>query len=111
MTNAVEFLPEGEVIESLQRKAEKQADSAIQNKKRLAKRPFDLRLAPASCCGIGNTPMGRHRLPGPHRADLVCRVVTNGEHKVEPGRVGQGEFIPGLAASTADRDMRLVELP
>ena len=53
---------------------------------------------PRTAAGIWNTPMGSHGLSWPYRADLLGRVIANRKDKVELGRAGQGEFIPGLAA-------------
>src|ERR1700719_973789 len=100
LADVVEFPLECKAVETLKWKAEKQTDSAIQDKKCLAKRSFYLGFASMNCRWVWNAPMGGRRLSRPHRADLFRGVVANREHKVEPRRTGQREFIPGLAAQT-----------
>src|SRR5262245_51865840 len=50
---------------------------------------------------ICNTPVRRHRLARPGRADLAGRVVTYREHEVERRSSGLSEFVPALAAQPA----------
>src|SRR5262249_3548302 len=45
---------------------------------------------------IGNAPMRRHRLAGPHRTDFARRVVADGEGEIERRRAGLGELVPRL---------------
>ena len=52
---------------------------------------------------VRHTPMCRHRLPRPVRADFARGVVANGEHEIERDRAWNGEFIPALAAQTLVR--------
>src|SRR5262249_6820958 len=45
---------------------------------------------------IGNAPMRRHRLAGPHRTNFAGRIVADGEGKIERWRAGLRELIPRL---------------
>ena len=57
---------------------------------------FDLRSFGAR--GIRYAPMGGHGLARPDRADLVGRVVADGEHEIQVGRTWRRKFVPGLRA-------------
>ena len=50
--------------------------------------------------GIFQTPVGRHWLAGPDRADFRRRVVADGEDEVHFGGTGLRELRPILAAQT-----------
>src|SRR5689334_3687109 len=83
LADAVQFPLERKAVMTLQRKAEKQTDSSIQNKERFAVRSLDLNFTSANRCWIGNAPMSGHRLSGPQRANFFSGVVTNCEDEVE----------------------------
>ncbi len=100
LSDIVELPLECEAVESFQWQAEQEADSALENKKRIAKRPFDFRFGSMNGRWVWNTPMGGHRLSGPDWANLFRRVVTNRKNKVEIGRARQRKFIPCFAAQT-----------
>ncbi len=54
--------------------------------------------------------MRSHGLSWPYGADFLGSVIANRKDKIELGRTGQGEFIPGLAAQTLGGQARDFEL-
>lgn len=111
-TDVVEFLLQGKPVNGRMRKTEKQADSPIQQEKRITERPLYFFRSTANGCRIRNTPMRRHRLPGPHRTDLVRGVVTNCENEVKLRGPRCRKLVPTLAPKPRCRnacDFKLVQ--
>ena len=110
LADVVEFPLESEAVESLQGKAEEETDSAIEDQEGVSEGAFGIGLSPANGGRVGHTPMSRHRLTGPYRADLFGGVVTDGQDEVKFGSSGLGEFIPGFAVKTPSWDVGDFEL-
>src|SRR5690606_14888242 len=90
-------------IEAVDRQGEHQLDPPLQHE-RGVQECLRLLLGRAFLRGgIGDSPMGRHRLTRPDRARFAGSVVADGENEVEVGRPGAGEFLPALAAKALGR--------
>jgi hypothetical protein len=76
---------------------QEEADSAIESDEGVAEGSVDL-FGRALHGGIGNAPMSGHGLARPDRADFTGGVIANGKDKIEFGRAGFGELVPGFAA-------------
>src|SRR5215475_9008298 len=72
----------------------------MQHPVRILERKRDLSRRAFGFGWIGNAPMHRHRLAGPHRTDLAGRVVADGEGKIERRRAGLRELVPRLRTKT-----------
>src|ERR1017187_2712974 len=83
----VDFFLERQPVQRSEREAKEQADSSVQQKKSLAESLLHLLACSLHCGGIGNTPMGGHRLAPHPRADFVGGIVTDGETEIEPGSI------------------------
>ena len=83
MTDVVQFFLQREIVETFERKAEKQTDSPIKKEVSVPKGSLDIRFAAANRRRIGYTPVCRHWLSRPYRADFIGCVVTDGEDKIE----------------------------
>ena len=79
-------------------KREEKADTSVENNKSIVKCACNLLGRACRCRGIWNAPVRSHRMSGPEGTDLLCRVVTHREDKVQLRRIWSGEFIPRLAA-------------
>ena len=55
---------------------------------------------PVALGGVRQTPMGRHRLARPNRANFIGRVVTHGEDEI--GGAWRSKLIPVLRAERRD---------
>src|SRR5262249_18735955 len=83
-------------IEAADRQGRENADALMQHPVRILERKRDLGRGAFGFGRIGNAPMRRHRLAGPHRTDFARRVVADGEGEIERRRAGLGELIPRL---------------
>jgi len=110
-TDVVEFLLQGEFVYRGKEQAKKETDSEINNEEGISEGLFDLLRRANNCCrGGGNAPVCGHRLARPHRTDLFCGVVTDGEYKIELWGIQICKLIPTLAPETARRNMRELKL-
>src|SRR3982751_4295867 len=62
------------------------------------------------CSGVGQSPVGGDRLPGPHWTYFVRRVVAYSKYKVHARRAGPCEFIPVLTAKLRCRKTHCSDL-
>src|SRR6266436_1821607 len=83
-------------IEAADRQRRENPNALMQHPVRILERKRDLSRGAFGFGWIGNAPMRRHRLAGPHRTDFARRVVADGEGKIERRRAGLGELIPQL---------------
>src|SRR5207302_3243142 len=79
-----------------ERQTHEDPDAVLQRGEGLAERRALRKLAAFNRCGIGHTPMGRHRLPGPHRTGFARGVVANGEHEIHVRRASRSKYCPAL---------------
>src|SRR5262249_18167081 len=85
-------------IEAADRQGRENANALMQHPVRILERERDLSRGAFGFGWIGNAPMRRHRLAGPHRTDLARGVVADGEGKIERRRARLGELVPRLRA-------------
>src|SRR5450631_2755393 len=109
--DVVDFLLEREPVEGREREAQEEADSSIQQKESFTESLLHLLFGSLHGGGIGDTPVGGHRLARPHRADFVRCIVTNGENEIEPGGVRLGELFPALTAQASRGQVSHFQLP
>src|SRR5262245_31456327 len=89
---------QAELIEASDRQRRKDPDSLKQHSVRILKRKGDLGWRAFGFGWIGNAPMCRHRLTGPHRTDFARCVVADGESEIERRSARLSELIPRLRA-------------
>src|ERR1039458_2755507 len=110
MTDLIDFLLDGQFVETRQWQAQEKTDPAVENHESLAEGLLDL-LGCAGYCGrVRYTPVRGHRLPRPDRADFFGSVVTDGKHEVQVRGVGLREFVPILATCVTGWQFRDFEL-
>src|SRR5262249_36173730 len=83
-------------IEASDRQRRENSNAWMQHPVRILERKGDLSRGAFGFDRIGNAPMRRHRLAGPHRTDFARRVVADGEGKIERRRARLRELIPRL---------------
>src|SRR6204780_5899366 len=110
MPNLVNFLFDCEPIQSWKRKAQEQTYSAVEQKKRVAKRFLDSLLASSNRCRVGYAPMSCHGLAGPDGTNLFGGIVTNREHKIEIRSTRLSQLVPCLASETIRGKAGLLKL-
>ena len=66
----------------------RRADTAVEHEVGVAEGFFDLLRRACDGGGVGDSPVGSHRLAGPDGADFFGGVVADGENKIEFGRAG-----------------------
>ncbi len=79
-------------------------DPAVEDDKGIGEGASNLFRRSFDSGGVGNAPMGRHRLAGPLRALLIGCVVAYGEDKIQVRGAGRSELVPRLAAQTGNGD-------
>src|ERR1019366_7608169 len=94
--DAIHFFFQREAIEGRQRKSEKETDSPVENKERVAEGALDFGGVSVNGGGIGNSPVRGHGLSRPQRAGFLGGVVANREDEVQLGSAGSPEFVPAL---------------
>lgn len=110
MTDLIDFLLDGQFVETRQWQAQEKTDSAVENHESLTEGLLDL-LGCAGYCGrVRYAPVRGHRLARPDRANFFGGVVTNGEHEIQVGGVGLGEFVPIFAASAIGGQLSQLKL-
>src|SRR5262249_40894230 len=87
---------QAQLIEAADRQRRENANALMEHPVRILERKRDLSRRAFGFGWIGNAPMRRHRLAGPHRTDLAGRVVADGEGKIERGRAGLRDLVPRL---------------
>src|SRR5262245_47680607 len=92
----LEPLLQAQPIEAADRQRRENANALMQHSVRILERERDLSRGAFGLGWIGNAPMRRHRLAGPHRTGLARGVVADGEGKIERRRAGLGELVPRL---------------
>src|SRR5579863_6079262 len=105
VTDVVHFLLQGKPVYRSMRKTEEKADPPIHQKEGISESFLYVFWRAYDGGGIGNAPVCRHRLPGPHRANLIGSIVTDGENEIELRSLWLREFIPTLASKTASRNV------
>src|SRR5262249_5040664 len=91
-----EPLLKAELIEASHRQSRENSNALMEHPVRILECKGNLGRRAFRFGWIGNAPMGRHRLAGPHRTDFARRVVADGEGKIERRRAWLGELIPRL---------------
>src|SRR5262249_9428546 len=91
-----EPLLQAELIEAPDRQRREDSNAWMKHPVRILECKGDLSGGAFGFGWIGNAPMRRHRLAGPHRADFARRVVADGEGKIERRRAWLGELVPRL---------------
>src|SRR6516162_323439 len=109
MADLVDFALDGQAIEGLQPQAGKQLDARFERLIGIAEGADFLRFRPLHCSRVRHAPMGGHRVPRPHRADLTGGLVADSEHEIHHRRAGFGEFVPAFTAQPARLEMRLFD--
>jgi hypothetical protein len=94
----LEALLQAERVETADRQCREGRDALVQHAVGVLEGERDLGLRPGRLGGIGHTPVGGHRLAGPHRAALAGRVVADREDEIERRRARQGELLPRFRA-------------
>jgi len=110
VADSVDLPLDREFVETRKGQAQEQTYPAVQNHKGLPKSLFDLLRRACHRRGIGDAPVGRHRLAGPHRADFLGCIVADRKDEIELRRAGPRELVPTLAAKAIGRKMRKFQL-
>src|SRR6516162_9427557 len=71
-----------QAVELGDRKRDKQLDAVFEGDVSLAEGAPLLGIRALHGGGIGDTPMGGHRIAGPYRAQFARRLVAHGEHEI-----------------------------
>src|SRR5260370_18748715 len=79
--DAIDFLLDGQLIQTPKRQAQEQADPSFEQQVGIAKCVLNLLLSTFGFGGIGYAPMRRHRLPRPDGTRFLGRIIANGEDK------------------------------
>src|SRR4029077_11436423 len=95
--NSIHFFFQRKAIQGRQRESEKETDSPVKSKKRLAEGAFDFRGVSVNGRRIGHSPVRGRGMSGPDRASLLGSVVANREDELHLGGAGTREFIPAFA--------------
>ena len=110
MPDLVDFPFDCETIQSWKRKTQEQTYSAVEQKKRVAKRFLDLFLASSHRCRVRYAPVSRHWLARPDRTNLFGGIVTNREYKIELRSARLSKLVPFLAPETIRVKVGLLKL-
>jgi len=110
VADSVDLPLDGEFVETRKGQAQEQAYPAVKNHKGFPKGLFDLLRRACHRRRIGDAPVGRHRLAGPHRADFLGCVVTNSKDEIELRRARPRELAPILTAKAIGRKMHEFQL-
>ena len=103
LSDLVAFIPDCQLVKAGERQAQKETDSAFQNRESIQEGPVDLLLRTLDNRGIRNTPVSRNGLPGPYRTHFIRSLVADGEYEVQVRGPGFGELVPTLAMQTGGR--------
>src|ERR1700730_11508490 len=95
---SIHFFFQCKTINRRQRQREKETDSPVKNKKRLAEGAFDFGGVSMNGSRIGHSPVRGHGMSRPDRAGFLGGVVANREAQLHLGGARPREFIPALAA-------------
>src|SRR5688572_25880358 len=96
-------------IQRTDRQAGEYLDSSVELAECRAKCRPPLIVRPPHGRGVGYSPVRRHRLTRPHRADFFCGGITNRENKVHLRSARPGECVPALAAQTGGAHLHVAE--
>src|SRR5262245_44091028 len=89
-----EPLLQTDLIEASDRQRRENPNMLMEHPVRILEGKGDLSGGAFGFGRIGNAPMRRHRLAGPHWAGLASGVVADGEGKIERRRARLGELVP-----------------
>src|SRR5689334_12948840 len=103
LTDLVQALLEAQPIDGSKRQAGEDADAVVKQPIGFCEREASLSFLALGCGRIWYAPVRGHRLSRPDRADLVGRVVADGEYEIEMWRPCGRELIPALGAQACRR--------
>ena len=86
----LDFFLDGELLQGGERQGEEEADSAVEGEKGIAKGALDLFGRALDRCGIGDAPVGGHRLAGPEgQTSLAALSQTVKTKSIGGARAGR----------------------
>src|ERR1700735_876396 len=110
LADVVNFFFDGERVQTRQRQAQKQTDSAVECHERVSEGALDHFGATVYGGGIGNAPMRGHGLARPDGAGFLRGIVADGKYEVHARGRRLCEFAPTLAPRAVGWDMREFQL-
>lgn len=109
--DVIEPALEGEAVEAGERQCEEKTDAAVEEEEGIAEGCGNVTGGVANRAGVGNTPVGSHRLTGPNRTNFFGGVITKSKDEIQFGSAGLGEFIPAFAAEVVGWEFGRFQLP
>src|SRR5579863_2160946 len=102
LADSVQLLLQRERAKRFHRQTDKNIDAVRDHAHSVSERQTHFRLGPNFGGGIGQTPMGSHRLSRPNRTCLCGGIVAEGKCKIEFRCVRAGELGPAFRADLTD---------
>src|SRR5215469_4322114 len=85
-TDLVDIALDRHTVEPVDRQRDKQLDAIFESDIGVAEGTPLLGVRALHSGGIGDTPMGGHRVPRPDRTNLAGSLIADGEHEVQHWR-------------------------